>query len=120
MSGRSRARAPATGLFMLCPGAGTAISIGLHTGQITTAVAIVAVATSGFVGLVGVLAVNFPAIQRALSVAGIRRAVIRGKLPLEKAIALIKADGDDPPVEQLPAKKDRWWSFLSRFQPPHQ
>jgi hypothetical protein len=98
-------RAPATGLFMLCSGAGTAISIGLHGGTVTTAVAIAAVTTSGFVGLVGVLAVNFPAIQRALSVAGIRRAVVRGQLPLEKAIALIKADDDDAPVEQPPETK---------------
>ncbi len=103
---------------MLCSGAGTAISIGLHAGQVTTAVAIVAVATSGLVGLVGVLAVNFPAIQRALSVAGIRRAVIRGKLPLEKAIALIKADGDDSPVEQPPAGKRGWRSFLFRSTHP--
>ena len=73
---------------------------------------IVAVTTAGLVSLIWVLAVNFPAIQRALSVAGIRRAVVKGKFPLEKAIALIRADDDIPaPAEQPPARKRRWRSF---------
>jgi hypothetical protein len=98
---------------MLFPGgAGTASSVALRAGQVNSSVVIVAVATAGLVSLIGVLAVNFPAIQRALSIAGIRRAVVKGKLPLEKAIALIKADDDvAAPVGQPPARKRRWRSF---------
>jgi hypothetical protein len=101
---------PATGLFMLFPGgAGTAISVALRAGQVNNGVVIVAVATAGLVSLIGVLAVNFPAIQRALSIAGIRRAVVKGKLPIEKAIELIRADEDiAAPAEQPSARKRRW------------
>jgi len=112
MSGEPRTRAPATGLFMLCPAAGAAISVGLHAGQVATAVAIVAVITSGLVGLVGVVAVNFAAIQHARSMADIRRAVVRGKMPLEKALALIQAEGAAPAVEPS-TRKRRWRSFWS-------
>lgn len=105
---------PATGLFMLCPGAGTAVTVGLHAGQVATVVAIVAVATSGLVGLVGVLAVNFPAIQRARSQAAIYRAVLSEKLPPENAVALIRADEDDISVEQPSKEKRNWRSFFRR------
>jgi hypothetical protein len=99
---------------MLCPGAGTAISVGLHGGQFSTVVAILAVTTSALVGLVGVLAVNFPAIQRAVSIARIRRAALRGELPLENAVTLIRADEDDAPVEHSPEEQRGRRSFLPR------
>jgi hypothetical protein len=112
MSGKPRG--PATGLFMLCPGAGTAITVGLHSGQANTTVAILAVATSALVGLVGVLAVNFPAIQHARSVARIRGAGLRGEIPIDKAVALIQADDGTAPAEQPPVENRRRRSFLFR------
>jgi hypothetical protein len=113
MPGKSRATA--TGLFMLCPGAGTAIGVGLHAGQVNSGVVIAAVATTGLVSLIGVLAVNFPAMQHARSVARILDAVLRGEVPSEVAIPLIQADdGTTAPTEQPPIEKRGWRSFLSR------